>query len=88
MFNISFKIGNSNINSINYNIEREINNSTIENNIDINSATDKGIVVMNTPYGNSITTAEHTIALMMSLARNIPNANTSTHLGNRCLLGV
>ena len=44
-------------------------------NIDINSATDKGIVVMNTPYGNSITTAEHTISLMMSLARNISQAN-------------
>ena len=36
---------------------------------------------MNTPFGNSITTAEHTIALMMALARNIPIANTSTHLG-------
>ena len=50
-------------------------------NIDIASATDKGIVVMNTPYGNSITTAEHTISLMMSLARNIPQANDSTRLG-------
>lgn len=50
-------------------------------NIDIASATDKGIVVMNTPYGNSITTAEHTISLMMSLARNIPQANVSTRLG-------
>ena len=47
-------------------------------NIDIKAATDKGIVVMNTPYGNSITTAEHTISLMMSLARNIPQANQST----------
>ena len=50
-------------------------------NIDIASATDKGIVVMNTPYGNSITTAEHTISLMMSLARNIPQANHSTKSG-------
>ena len=50
-------------------------------NIDISSATDKGIVVMNTPYGNSITTAEHTISLMMSLARNISQADQSTKLG-------
>ena len=50
-------------------------------NVDIESATANGIIVMNTPFGNSITTAEHTIALMMSLARNIPVANTSTHLG-------
>ncbi len=48
-------------------------------NIDVKKATEKGIVVMNTPYGNSITTAEHTISLMMSLARNIPQANSSTH---------
>ena len=50
-------------------------------NIDLDAATKKGIVIMNTPLGNSITTAEHTIALMMALARNIPNANFSTHLG-------
>ena len=50
-------------------------------NIDISAATDKGIVVMNTPYGNSITTAEHTISLMMSLARNISQADHSTKLG-------
>ncbi len=50
-------------------------------NIDINSATDNGIVVMNTPYGNSITTAEHTISLMMSLARNIAQADLSTRSG-------
>ena len=50
-------------------------------NIDIKSATDNGIVVMNTPFGNSITTAEHTISLLMSLARNIPQANTSTKQG-------
>ncbi len=50
-------------------------------NIDIEAATKNGIVVMNTPYGNSITTAEHTIALLMSMARNIPQASASTHLG-------
>ena len=50
-------------------------------NIDIETATSKGIVVMNTPFGNSITTAEHTISLMMSLARNIPQANQSTKEG-------
>ena len=50
-------------------------------NIDIKAATDQGIVVMNTPYGNSITTAEHTLSLMMSLARYIPQADTSTREG-------
>ena len=50
-------------------------------NIDLDMATQKGIIVMNTPFGNSITTAEHTIALMMALSRNIPLANTSTHEG-------
>ena len=50
-------------------------------NIDISAATNKGIVVMNTPFGNSITTAEHTISLMMSLARNIPQANQSIKQG-------
>ena len=50
-------------------------------NIDIKAATARGIIVMNTPYGNSITTAEHTIALMMALARQIPQANASTHAG-------
>ena len=50
-------------------------------NIDLDVATQKGIIVMNTPFGNSITTAEHTIALMMALSRNIPLANTSTHEG-------
>ena len=47
-------------------------------NIDLEAATKNGIVIMNTPFGNSITTAEHSIALMMSLARNIPEANKST----------
>ena len=50
-------------------------------NIDIPSATDAGIVVMNTPFGNSITTAEHAIAMMFALARQIPLANESTHAG-------
>ncbi|MEM1138353.1 MAG: phosphoglycerate dehydrogenase [Pseudomonadota bacterium] len=50
-------------------------------NIDIPAATQKGVVVMNTPFGNSITTAEHAIAMMFSLARQIPVANTSTHAG-------
>jgi len=51
-------------------------------NIDISAASSKGIVVMNTPFGNSITTAEHTIAMIFSLARDIPLANASTHSGN------
>ena len=50
-------------------------------NIDVAAATARGIVVMNTPYGNSITTAEHALALMMALARQIPEANASTHAG-------
>ena len=50
-------------------------------NIDKVSATEKGIIVMNTPFGNSITTAEHAISLMMALARSIPQANESTHAG-------
>ncbi len=50
-------------------------------NIDIDSATEFGIVVMNTPQGNTITTAEHTIALMMSLTRNIPQATASMKSG-------
>ena len=50
-------------------------------NIDLPTATQKGIVVMNTPFGNSITTAEHAIAMMFALARQIPEANASTHDG-------
>ena len=50
-------------------------------NIDIPSATAAGIVVMNTPYGNAITTAEHAIAMMFALVRKIPQANESTHAG-------
>ncbi len=50
-------------------------------NVDIKAATAKGIIVMNTPFGNSITTAEHAISLMLALARQIPEANASTHAG-------
>lgn len=50
-------------------------------NIDVDAATNAGIVVMNTPFGNSITTAEHAIAMMFALARQIPQANLSTHAG-------
>lgn len=50
-------------------------------NIDIPAATAAGIVVMNTPYGNAITTAEHAIAMMFALVRKIPQANQSTHAG-------
>lgn len=49
--------------------------------IDVPAATQAGIIVMNTPFGNSTTTAEHTIAMMMALARQIPVANASTHAG-------
>ena len=48
-------------------------------NVDVPAATARGVIVMNTPFGNSITTAEHTISLMMALARQIPQANASTH---------
>ncbi len=47
-------------------------------NVDIAAATAKGIIVMNTPFGNSITTAEHAISLMLALARQIPEADAST----------
>ena len=50
-------------------------------NIDCDTATGKGVVVMNTPFGNSITTAEHAISLMLAVARQIPAANASTHDG-------
>jgi D-3-phosphoglycerate dehydrogenase len=49
--------------------------------IDVEAATERGIVVMNTPYGNAITTAEHTIAMMFALAREIPAADRSTQAG-------
>ncbi len=50
-------------------------------NVDIKAATAKGVIVMNTPFGNSITTAEHAIAMMMALARQIPEADRSTRAG-------
>jgi len=50
-------------------------------NIDLPTATAKGIVVMNTPFGNSITTAEHAVALMFALARELPEADRSTQAG-------
>ena len=50
-------------------------------NVDIPAATAAGVIVMNTPFGNSITTAEHAIALMMAVARELPAANASTHAG-------
>ncbi len=50
-------------------------------NVDVKTATQKGVVVMNTPYGNAITTAEHAIALMFALAREIPAADRSTRAG-------
>ncbi len=50
-------------------------------NVDIPAATARGIIVMNTPFGNSITTAEHAISLMLALARQIPQADSSTQAG-------
>jgi len=50
-------------------------------NVDIPEASAKGVVVMNTPFGNSITTAEHAIALMFALARQLPEANAQTQAG-------
>ncbi len=50
-------------------------------NIDLEAATQRGIVVMNTPTGNAVTTAEHAIALMFALARKIPEADRSTQAG-------
>ena len=50
-------------------------------NVDVPAATARGIVVMNTPFGNSITTAEHAIAMIMALARQLPAADKSTQAG-------
>src|SRR5450432_5691 len=50
-------------------------------NVDIPAATAAGVIVMNTPFGNSITTAEHAISLMLALARDLPAANASTQAG-------
>ena len=50
-------------------------------NVDIPAASKKGVIVMNTPFGNSVTTAEHAIALMFAVARQLPEASVSTHEG-------
>src|SRR6201992_3624747 len=50
-------------------------------NVEIPAATAKGIIVMNTPFGNALTTAEHAITLMLALARQIPQADASTQAG-------
>ncbi|MCI5110397.1 MAG: phosphoglycerate dehydrogenase [Marivita sp.] len=50
-------------------------------NIDKDAASKKGVIVMNTPFGNMITTAEHAIAMMFACARQIPEASASTHAG-------
>jgi D-3-phosphoglycerate dehydrogenase len=50
-------------------------------NVDIKAATARGVVVMNTPFGNAITTAEHAIALMFAVARQVAEANASTQAG-------
>lgn len=50
-------------------------------NIDVQACTSAGILVMNTPFGNAMTTAEHAMAMMLSLARHIPQANASTQGG-------
>ncbi len=50
-------------------------------NVDVEAATARGVLVMNTPFGNSVTTAEHTIALIFALARQIPEADRSTQAG-------
>ena len=49
--------------------------------VDIPAASKKGVIVMNTPFGNSVTTAEHAIALMFAVARQLPEASVSTHAG-------
>jgi D-3-phosphoglycerate dehydrogenase len=50
-------------------------------NVDVDAATARGVLVMNTPFGNSVTTAEHTIALIFALARQISEADRSTQAG-------
>src|SRR6201987_1250806 len=50
-------------------------------NVDLKSATAHGVVVMNTPFGNAITTAEHAVALMFAVARQVPDANAPTRGG-------
>src|SRR5205814_7315449 len=50
-------------------------------NVDLDAATEAGVLVMNTPGGNAISVAEHTLALMLAMARHIPHANASTRAG-------
>ncbi len=50
-------------------------------NVDLEAATQKGIIVMNTPAGNTISTAEHTMSMILSVSRNIPQASASTKKG-------
>src|SRR5207302_11276364 len=50
-------------------------------NVDLDAATAAGVLVMNTPGGNAISVAEHTLALMLAMARHIPEANASTRAG-------
>jgi len=50
-------------------------------NVDVSAATSRGVVVMNTPHGNTITTAEHAIAMLFATARQIPAADASTQAG-------
>jgi D-3-phosphoglycerate dehydrogenase len=50
-------------------------------NVDIEAATKQGVLVMNTPGGNSVSVAEHTLALMLAMARSVPQANESMHAG-------
>ncbi len=50
-------------------------------NVDVDAATEKGIIVMNTPGGNTLSTAEHAISMLLSLARRIPQADQSMHAG-------
>jgi D-3-phosphoglycerate dehydrogenase len=50
-------------------------------NVDVDAATNRGVLVMNTPGGNSVSVAEHTIALMLALARSVPQFNAAIHAG-------
>ncbi|MGH9758863.1 MAG: hypothetical protein ACRD4M_14085 [Candidatus Acidiferrales bacterium] len=50
-------------------------------NVDIEAATRRGVLVMNTPGGNSVSVAEHTFALMLAMARSVPQSNASIHSG-------
>lgn len=50
-------------------------------NVDVDAATRRGVLVMNTPGGNAVSVAEHTLALMLGLARSVPQATNSTHAG-------